>query len=100
MRRRIPSPISTQLRALVLLVAFGLLLGAAAPAGAHNLELTDTLMVLKSDGTYQIDMTCDLDALALGVPSTADSAALAAEIEERAGVRLRSLPAEEPSGGE
>ena len=59
----------------------------AAQVSAHSLELTDTLIVLKTDGTFQVDMTCDLDALALGAPQGADSAALAA--------RLRALPAEE-----
>ncbi len=61
-----------------------LLLLATLPAAAHELTLTETLLVLKADGTYQVDMTCDLDALAAGAPSAADSAALAAE--------LRALP--------
>ncbi len=57
-----------------------LLVLAAAPAAGHNLELTDTLIVLKTDGTYQVDITCDLDALALGASPTADSAELAAAL--------------------
>jgi hypothetical protein len=50
-------------------------------ARAHNFTLTDVDLELHDDGTYTVDVVCDLDALALGAPSTADSAALAAEIE-------------------
>ena len=50
-------------------------------AGAHNFTLTDVHLELGADGTYTVDVVCDLDALALGAPSTADSTALAAEIE-------------------
>lgn len=65
------------------------LLGAALalPAAGHDFSLTDTLVIFKSDGTYQVDMTCDLDALALGASPTTDSAELAA--------RLRRLDAAE-----
>ncbi len=59
----------------------------ASPAAAHSLELTRTLLVLKTDGSYQVDMTCDLDALALGAGPGADDAELAAA--------LRALPAPE-----
>ena len=59
----------------------------SAAAAAHDLKLTDTLIVLKTDGTYQVDMTCDLDALALGAPTRSDSAELAE--------RLRALSPEE-----
>ncbi len=70
------------------LLAVSLLLGAAALPG-HNLEFTDALVIFKGDGTFQVDLTCDLDALALGEPSSADSARLAARLaglaeEERA----------------
>ena len=66
------------MRRLLLALA---LLGVALPVHAHNFTLTDVVLALPGDGTYVVDVTCDLDALALGVPSTADSAALAAEIE-------------------
>jgi hypothetical protein len=46
----------------------------ASPAFAHVFTITNVLAVLKSDGTFQIDMTVDVDALALGVPPTSDSA--------------------------
>lgn len=65
------------LRALCLLCGFSAL---SAPAAAHDFTLTDTVILLKADRSYQIDMTVDLDALALGQPNDADSAALAAHI--------------------
>jgi len=61
------------------LLALALLL--ATPAGAHQFTFTDVRLELQSDQTWRVEIRCDLDALALGVPSTADSAALAAEIE-------------------
>ena len=54
---------------------------ASLPASAHNFELTQTLLLIRSDGSYQVDITCDLDALALGASPTADSAELAAILE-------------------
>ena len=53
----------------------------AATAGAHQLAFTDVRVELASDGTYRVDVTCDLDALALGMPSSADSEVLVAEID-------------------
>ena len=46
---------------------------APAPAQAHVFTVTNVLAVLKTDGSFQIDMTIDVDALALGVPPSADS---------------------------
>jgi hypothetical protein len=66
------------MRRLALLAALGAL---ATTASAHNFAFTDVRLELPGDGSYAVDVTCDLDALALGVPSTADSAALASEIE-------------------
>jgi hypothetical protein len=51
------------------------------PALAHNLRFTDVRLELRRDGTFRADVTCDIDALALGVESTVDSAAVAAHIE-------------------
>ena len=73
MRRRFP----------ILLLAFAALccgLASTSPLRAHQLDFTDSLLVLKKDGTFQLDLVCDLDALALGVSPTVDSALLAAEI--------------------
>jgi hypothetical protein len=44
---------------------------------AHDLEFTFAVVVLHSDGSYQADITVDLDALALGVGLGANSAVLA-----------------------
>jgi hypothetical protein len=52
----------------------------AAPLGAHEFEITDILAVLRADGTYQVDVRIDVDALALGVSPATDSAALAAAL--------------------
>ncbi len=62
-----------------ILLAFLALLPSGA--AAHNFTLTDVDLELHDDGTYTVDVVCDLDALALGAPSTADSTALATEIE-------------------
>ena len=58
-----------------------LVLLAAVPAGAHSFSFTDVRLTLLSDGAFQVDVVADLDALALGVEPSADSAALAAEIQ-------------------
>ncbi len=70
--------ILTRRLALLVILALG---GVTTPAAAHNFAFTDVTLEIGGDGSYTVDVTCDLDALALGVPSTADSAALAAEIE-------------------
>ena len=60
----------------------GLILGSvlvAPPAGAHTLSFTEVRATVEG-GAFTVDIVCDLDALALGMPSSADSAALAAEI--------------------
>jgi len=62
----------------------------ASGSRAHNLELTRTRIQI-AEGSYAIEMTVDLDALALGAPPGTDSAELAAalrgmgeeELEER-----------------
>ena len=62
---------------LVLLV----LLTAWLPeARAHDLEFTFTVVVIRPDGSYQVDVTADLDALALGVGQGGNSARLAARL--------------------
>lgn len=55
---------------------------AATPLAAHDFRLVEALLVLRSDGQFQADLTCDLDALALGVPWTEDSAATARALRE------------------
>ena len=60
---------------------------AAPAASAHTLGFTDTTLSLRRDGTFLVDVGCDLDALALGVEPTADAGVLAAQI--------RALPSSE-----
>jgi hypothetical protein len=57
---------------------------APCPASAHSFAITDALIVLKTDGTYQVDVTVDVDALALGLPDSTDSYGLAAELSAMA----------------
>ena len=52
------------------------------PTYAHDLEFSFTVIVLRADGTYQVDMTCDLDALALGVAQEVDSALVLRRLRE------------------
>ncbi len=61
------------------ILAIALCTGAAS---AHSFELTRTLLLIKADGSYQVDMTCDLDALALGASPATDDAALAAALKD------------------
>ena len=52
----------------------GVVIGLSnATAWAHTFTQTDVLVVLKKNGTFVIDMTVDVDALALGVPDSTES---------------------------
>ena len=65
---------------------------------AHPLTFTESELLLRLDGTFQVEMVCDLDALALGVPQDTEDAALVValhnltpqQFEERV-ERLREL---------
>lgn len=51
------------------------LLAAAATFG-HDLRITDAVLVVRSGGLVQVDMVCDLDALAVGAaPGAGENAA-------------------------
>lgn len=65
----------------VVLLASAACSALAASARAHDFTFTETLVVFKTDGTYQIDMTCDLDALLLGVSPSMDSAKVVELVE-------------------
>jgi len=56
-------------------ILFALLL--AASAQAHDFELTQIVVVLSGDGSYQADVAADVDALALGLDPSTDSAVVA-----------------------
>ena len=66
--------------ATFLLLAALALIWTPAPVLGHSLTLTETLVLVKADGSYQIDMVCDLDALALGAPPSTDNAILLADL--------------------
>jgi len=50
------------------------------PASAHDFSITEVTVELTADGGYEVWMTVDLDALALGVSPQVDSAEIAAEL--------------------
>lgn len=56
---------------------------------AHDFTITEVTILLKSQGSYQIDMRTDVDALALGVSPTSDSAQVAAELKAMSADDLR-----------
>ena len=56
-----------------------LLLGAAGLFG-HDFTITEAVVVFRADGGYQIDVSVDADALALGLPPDADSAVVAEQM--------------------
>ena len=56
------------------------LVGLPAPSSAHPLTFTETTILLRPDGSFQTDLVCDLDALALGAPQNADDATLVATL--------------------
>ncbi len=53
----------------------------AAEALSHDFAITEVTVLLQRQESYQIDMRIDVDALALGVPPTSDSAQVAAELK-------------------
>jgi hypothetical protein len=61
----------------VILAVSAILTSSPTVVRTHNLEFTFTVLVIRADGKYQIDVTTDLDALALGVGLGANSATLA-----------------------
>lgn len=62
-----PAPRTRLLIALMVAVA---LFGTGRSASAHDLSVTQALVVFKTDGTYLIDIRTHLDALALGLPGS------------------------------
>ena len=75
-----------------------ILFASPVSAAAHPLTFTDTTVALRADGTFEVDLIVDLDALALGASQAADDAELvatlralsAAELDGRVS-RLRTL---------
>ena len=58
-RPRTPARLAARLTLVVLV-------GVPAASRAHPLTFTETTIVLRPDGSFQTDLVCDLDALALG----------------------------------
>jgi len=54
----------------------------AAPVAAHDLTITRVVAVIKADGTFLIDMRVNVDALALGLPSSVHADVTAPLFEE------------------
>lgn len=52
-----------------------------APLTGHDFSFTQALVVFDADGGYRIDMSIDVDALALGLPLDADSALVSGRME-------------------
>ena len=72
------------------LLTLVVLVGLPASSRAHPLTFTETIIVLRPDGSFQTDLICDLDALALGAPQNADDAALVAALGALAPVELEA----------
>ena len=68
---------SLQRLGCVILAVSAILTSSPTVVRTHNLEFTFTVLIIRADGKYQIDVTTDLDALALGVGLGANSATLA-----------------------
>ena len=76
MRRLLTALLPPALPAL----AAAFLFSAALPASAHPLSFTAATLTLQPDGTFEANLVCDLDALALGAPLDADDAELVAAL--------------------
>lgn len=44
-----------------------------AQVAAHEFKFTETIVILRNTGAYDVEITVDVDALALGVPPSTDS---------------------------
>jgi hypothetical protein len=64
-----------------LIAAVAVLLSLPAGLAAHDFTVTEVAVIFRGDGVYQIDMSVDADALALGLPPDTDSAVVVAEME-------------------
>ena len=53
-----------------------------APLQAHEFTITNVTIVFPGNGMYQIDMSVDADALALGLPPETESAIVVARMNE------------------
>jgi len=81
----------------------------ALPLAAHEFTITQVALYLPGDGSYRVDVSVDVDALALGLDPSTDSAVVAARMEalddagltaarERAQAAVRELTRLEADG--
>ena len=75
-RPRAPARLPARLPLLTVII----LVGLQASSLAHPLTFVETTIVLRPDGSFQTDLVCDLDALALSAPQDADDTALVAAL--------------------
>lgn len=66
----------------LVLAVLAYLLVFPAPVPAHDLQFTYVVVVLAANGAFMADVTCDLDAIALGVAQGADSEDVARELRK------------------
>jgi hydrogenase/urease accessory protein HupE len=66
--------------ALTSIVRLALLLAVAGSTLAHDFTVTEVAVIFRGDGGYQIDMSVDVDALALGLSPSTDSAVVVEEM--------------------
>ena len=62
--------------------ALAVLLALPFTLAAHDFTVTEVAVVFRGDGSYQIDMSVDADALALGLPPDTDSDTVIAAMEQ------------------
>lgn len=63
-------------------VVLAAMLHCSEIAKAHTFSFVDALLILKSDESFLLDVTLNLDALALGLPADTDPEATRAELSE------------------
>lgn len=68
-----------------------LLILLSLPTFAHNFEITRASLDVQADQKFQIQLTCDIDALALGVPLETEDAKLVAQIQAMTDAQRQEL---------
>ncbi|MDA0206206.1 MAG: HupE/UreJ family protein [Acidobacteria bacterium] len=65
-----------------IIAAVAVLLSLPLGLTAHDFTVTEVAVIFRGDGGYQIDMSVDADALALGLPPDTESSIVVAEMEK------------------
>lgn len=79
---------SAPLRALVLAFALAV---PGAPSVAHEMALTEARLVIRADGRFRAAVSCDLDALALGIDPRTDAREVVAAMRARSAAERDEL---------